>query len=1558
MVHGNSNRTHKEANKTDSPVPTRVVEGVLQPVAPTTAEKKLARKNELKKLVSQLKIQGVSLSQEDVNLKFVRSLPFEWKTHTLIWRNKADLEEQSLDDLFNSLKIYETEVKHSSSTGTTIQNLAFVFSSNTDSTTDSVSDAVSVSVVCAKLPVSSLPNVDSLSNTIIYSFFSSQSSSHQLDNEDLKQIDVDDLKEMDLRWQMAMLTMRARRFLQKTGKNLGANKPTSMGFDMSKIECYNCHMKGHFARECRSPKDLRRSEEEPANYALMAFSSSSSFSDNELSPTKPDQDLSHTTRPTTPIIEDWVSNSENESETKAPQFVPSFVQSSEQVKSPRHSVQPIETSIPAATPTIASSKSARSGKRRNKKACFVCKSVDHLIKDCDYHAQKTVQPTLRNYAHRVFTQSKPIFNTAVRLVSAAIPKINVTRPRYAHQVVTQSKSPNRRHITRSPSPKTNNSPPRVTVVQAPVVSAAQGMQRKWGNPQHALKDKRVIDSGCSRHMTGNMSYLSDFEKVNGGYVSFGGNPKGGKISSKGKIKTGKLDFNDVYFVKELKFNLFSALQMCDKKNSILFTDTECLVLSPEFKLPDESQVLLRVPRENNMYNVNLKNIVPSGLTRTMNYHSVNAGNQTNPSAGFQDKFNAKKAKEEVDQQYVLFPVWSSSSTNPQNNDEDASFDEKEHDSTQSRKQDDKTKKEAKGNNASQLPDDLDMPELEDITYSDDEDVVGAEADFNNLKTSITVNPIPTTRIHKDHIVSQIIGDLSSTTQTRSMTRVVKDQGVLSQMFDNDFHTLYQMDVKSAFLYGTIEKEVYVCQLPGFEDPKNPDKVYKVVKALYELHQAPRAWYETLATYLLENGFQRGIIDQTLFVKKQQKNILLVQIYVDDIIFGATNKALCQLFEKLMKDKFQMSSMRELTFFFGLQVKPKKDGIFISQDKYVAEILKKFRLSDGKSASTLIDAEKPLLKDSDGKDVDVHTYRSMIVKRIFRYLKGKPYLVLWYPKDSPFDLVAYSDSDYAGASLDKKSTTGGCQFLGCRLISWQCKKQTVVATSSIEVEYVAAASGCAQVLDALPITTNGIQLTMSNPQERVDSLVFNSPMLHVLRVKMVINSPWKLSKNWLVQKQTAIGVNTPRSDVDRLKLMELMVFLLQKGDVTRLQALVDKKKIVICEGVLREILQLDNAEGVVCLPNEENQVGDLSTHTTLFISPALTQKVFANMRRVGKVDDAVAAAVEEDVAEDVVHDAIPSPLSHNIPSPSQEPSSPPQQPQSSPQAPPQGTKLVIIKLKVRVKRLEKANMVKSSKLRLLRKVGASKQVESSDDIEDVFNHRRMIDDMDKDEGIELVKDAEVAESEGRHAVTKQAEKQAEIYHIDLDHSSKVLSMQEDDSEVQEVVKLVTTSKLITEVVTAAASQVSAASATIPAAKLSIHDAAPTVPMKKKDQIELDAEYARKLHEEINRVEFNKDIDWDAAIDHVNQKSNNPQYIKRYQGMKKRPQTESEARKNMMIYLKNTAGYKMDFFKGMTYAQICPIFKARWTRCYMEKSKECHGLALVKRLLLPIQEGEKE
>ncbi|GJV32524.1 putative ribonuclease H-like domain-containing protein [Tanacetum coccineum] len=309
--------------------------------------------------------------------------------------------------------------------------------------------------------------------------------------------------------------------------------------------------------------------------------------------------------------------------------------------------------------------------------------------------------------------------------------------------------------------------------------------------------------------------------------------------------------------------------------------------------------------------------------------------------------------------------------------------------------------------------------------------------------------------------------------------------------------VYQMDVKSAFLYGRIDEEVYVTQPKGFVDPQHPKKVYKVVKALYGLHQAPRAWYATLSTFLLKHGYRRGTIDKTLFLKKHKRDIILVQVYVDDIIFGSTKKAWCDEFEALMKGEFEMSAMGELTFFLGLQVQQRPDGIFISQDKYVQEILKKFDLECVRTATTPYEAPKPKSKNEPDSPVNVHLYRSMIgslmyltasrpdimfavsacsrnqvtpttsnleaVKKIFKYLKGQPKLGLWYPRESPFVLEAYSDSDYAGANKDRKSTTGGCQFLGRRLISWQCKKQTIVATSSTEAEYVAAANCCGQVL---------------------------------------------------------------------------------------------------------------------------------------------------------------------------------------------------------------------------------------------------------------------------------------------------------------------------------------------------------------------------------------------------------------------------------------------------------------------------------------------------------------
>ena len=309
--------------------------------------------------------------------------------------------------------------------------------------------------------------------------------------------------------------------------------------------------------------------------------------------------------------------------------------------------------------------------------------------------------------------------------------------------------------------------------------------------------------------------------------------------------------------------------------------------------------------------------------------------------------------------------------------------------------------------------------------------------------------------------------------------------------------VFQMDVKSAFLNGKLKEEVYVKQPPGFESEKYPNLVYFLDKALYGLKQAPRAWYERLSTFLTSNGFHRGTTDITLFYKKQNDDILLVQIYVDDIIFGSTDVFLCKEFESLMQSEFEMSMMGELTFFLGLQVKQSSEGIFINQSKYVHDLLKKYKLNDASPMRTPMATNLKMHKDLSGPTVECKLYRGMIgsllyltasrpdimfstcicaryqanpkeshlsaVKRILRYLKKTPTLGLWYPLHSSFDLVAYTDSDYGGCQVDRKSTSGSCQFLGGKLVSWSSKKQNCVSTSTAEAEYVAAASCCSQAL---------------------------------------------------------------------------------------------------------------------------------------------------------------------------------------------------------------------------------------------------------------------------------------------------------------------------------------------------------------------------------------------------------------------------------------------------------------------------------------------------------------
>ncbi|GJY01314.1 putative ribonuclease H-like domain-containing protein [Tanacetum coccineum] len=633
------------------------------------------------------------------------------------------------------------------------------------------------------------------------------------------------------------------------------------------------------------------------------------------------------------------------------------------------------------------------------------------------------------------------------------------------------------------------------------------------------KDEGIFDSGHSRSMTGNMERLDNFQEFQRGKVTFGGGE--GRITGKGTIRTPILDFENVYY---------------------------------DFMLPDDSMVVLRVPRKHNLYTINLNNLVPGVKARKIdngtefkNAHIIELcglkgikRDYSNARTPQQNRVAERKNRTLIeaartmladsklptiasfvklmardDEASLLDPSARKKSYRvynvptkrveetmnlryleekpnvTQDSDSDsecegtsiielARLKGQEQRATSDAKDAEQLQKRASTKTVppSSIPvptgsiprsfrdttiispdlgNNEPSPDIFSSSSYDDE----FSADLNNLASTVEVSPVATKRINIIHPQSLIFWDHTSAVQTRSkvnktttveprsVARPLKIQLVDAMQKDNATVQFQNMDVKSAFLYGRIDEEVYVTQPKGFVDPQHPKKVYKVVKALYGLHQAPRAWYATLSTFLLKHSYRRGTINKTLFLKKHKRDIILVQVYMDDIIFGSTKKAWCDEFEALMKGEFEISAMGELTFFLGLQVQQRPDGIFISQDKYVQVILKKFDLECVRTATTPYEAPKPKSKNEPDCPVNVHLYRSMIgslmyltasrpdimfavsaysrnqvtpttlnleaVKKIFMYLKGQPRLGLWYPRESPFVLEAYSDSDYAGAN---------------------------------------------------------------------------------------------------------------------------------------------------------------------------------------------------------------------------------------------------------------------------------------------------------------------------------------------------------------------------------------------------------------------------------------------------------------------------------------------------------------------------------------------------------------
>ncbi|GJX20814.1 ribonuclease H-like domain-containing protein [Tanacetum coccineum] len=571
-----------------------------------------------------------------------------------------------MDDLYNNLKVYEPEVKGMSSSSSSTQNMAFVSSSNnnTSSSNEAVNAAHRVTTASTQVNTAYSTNIDNLSDAVICSFFASQPNSPQLAHEDLQQIHPDDIEEMDLRWQMAMLTMRARRFLKNTGRKLTVNGNETIGFDKSKVECYNCHKRGHFARECRAPRNQdnknkessRRSvpvetststalvscdglggydwsdqAEEGPNYALMAFSSSSSDSEvsNDSNCSKSCMEtvkyyksqndnyirdleksslmvlgykivenskaMSSEKEPKVvkknddaPIIEEWVLDNEEEnvSQTKTEKKTvkPSiakieFVKPKQQEKTARKTVKQVEkhrqnTHSPRGNQrnwnNMMSQKLGSNFEMFNK-ACYVCGSFDHLQVDCNYHQKQFQNQRMvklfwnnaqrvnhQNFAKKTHPCAKKNLVSRAVLMKSGLVSVNTARQvNIAHSKTTVNAARPMSYLS-----KIAHSTVKRPIHKNTAFKNSNINQR--GNPQMDLQDQGVIDSGCSRHMTGNMSYLTDYEEIDGGYVAFGGNPKEGKSQE---------------------------------------------------KLIDESQVLLRVPRKNNMYSVDLKNIVPKGATK-------------------------------------------------------------------------------------------------------------------------------------------------------------------------------------------------------------------------------------------------------------------------------------------------------------------------------------------------------------------------------------------------------------------------------------------------------------------------------------------------------------------------------------------------------------------------------------------------------------------------------------------------------------------------------------------------------------------------------------------------------------------------------------------------------------------------------------------------------------------------------------------------------------------------------------------------------------------------------
>ncbi|GJV37128.1 putative ribonuclease H-like domain-containing protein [Tanacetum coccineum] len=909
--------------------------------------------NRLQKIVSQLAILGENISQEDLNLKFLRSLPSEWNTHVVVWRNKPDLDSMSFDDLYNNFKIVEQEVKRTatSSTSSSSQNMAFVSS---PSSINEVNTA-NVQVSTASPSVSTYSTQDStanLSDATVYAFLANQPNGSQLVHEDLEQIHEDDLEEMDLKWQLALLSMRARRYYQRTGKKITINGSDTAGYDKSKVECFNCHKMGHFARECRS---LARECKSPRNQESM------------------------------PRIHDNGNRNQDIS---------------------RRTVNVEETSSKAMV------------------------AIDGASFDWSFMAKEEVTT---NMALMAFSDSE--FNLAtykrgLTSVEEQLVFYKKNEVMFSDQIAVLKRDASFKDseiIALKRSQISNNSrkgvgynavpPPLIGLFAPPTIDLSNSGLEEF--QQHEFKDYR---------------------------------PKASKsvcVDTYNEVKKTL----DTPLVEERSRTLIEAARtkLADSKlpttfwalkavNIGLYVQNRVIKVNPHNKTPYElfrgRTPALSFMRPFGCYVTILNSLDHLGKFDGKSDDGFFVGYSLTSKAFRVYNIRTRKVEENLNIRFL------------------------------------ENKPTITGAGPKWLFD------IDSLTKSMNYVLVVAEMDMSNLTTSYQVPITPNTRIHKDHSLDHVIGDIQSSVQTRGMIKNTNEHGFISAVYEWKIHEDLHTYLFSCFL--------------SQEEPKLIAKALKI-KAI-----------RLFLAYASFMGFM---------------------VYQMDV-----------------KSAFLYGTIEE-------------------EDTYVVEILRKFGFTDVRTASTPMDTEKLLIKDSDGDDVDVHLYRSMTRSLMYltssrpyiMYLKGQTKLGLWYPRNSPFYLVAYSDSDYAGASLDRKSTTGGCQFLGLGILSiWQIKKgqDTKIPQSSGPPEKV----GDEAVHKELGDRMERAATTASSLEAKQDSGKVNTVGLKVSTARL------KLVLFW----QTASAST------------------LENGDI-EITTTINGKVKVVSEASIRRHLKLEDSDGISTLP---------------------------------------------------------------------------------------------------------------------------------------------------------------------------------------------------------------------------------------------------------------------------------------------------------------------------------------------------------------------------------------